>query len=65
MISSHATFCTEFRPVVPVRYSRETGVGVLIDFGLAEVKEGLADELVAELKAKKDSAKEEEVLLPF
>jgi hypothetical protein len=47
------------------RYSRETGVGVLIDFGLAEVREGLADELVEELKANKNSAKEEEVISVF
>ena len=31
-------------------YSEETGIGILIDFGLAEVKEGIVDELNEALK---------------
>lgn len=46
------------------RYSKDTGKGVLIDFGLAEVKEGLVDDLLKTLSTQTlEKEKEEEVNL--
>lgn len=46
------------------RYSKETGVGVLIDFGLAEVKEGIVSEMMNALKTgHRDPERDEETRL--
>lgn len=46
------------------RYSKETGKGILIDFGLAEVKEGIVDDLDTILKSQTiEPEKKEEVQL--
>ena len=47
------------------RYSRESGFGVLIDFGLAEVKEGLVEEMLNNLRTKQSDAQHEEEVVLF
>ena len=45
MISNHVISCIHQHFHIHYRYSKEQGRGVLIDFGLSELKEGIVEEL--------------------